>query len=373
MTVTYETPTFYDSINQVVRTMDATAFLPPAQMPISAKAGNSVQSLSDGLYVGSQLALPAEIYVNASTGVNAPGNGTLAMPYQTIDYALAELSAASVNMQLQTSTVIALQAGMTYPMVDDINLYGGTLTFAFYGDPNYGAYNSPPVGTGANPSVMSNLERPIIQPATSLLNNYYRMAGINVYNGNVSLQGVTIELPMAPAGPSIELYANAADFVRPMDYAGPGYLDLQGTIVNMQDITAFWGILGLNPRVSAFTLIQYASQFQVAGMMMSAANMPTTAQLAAIQYFIKFYPDYIGNNQQQGVLYNTATTATPASALLTVTWADTVSFTIENGVDTNMASFPIAYDLTYGLRKYIYGITYDALDRPVNVISSRTI
>jgi hypothetical protein len=371
--ITYELPTFYDSVNLVIRTMDSTAFLPPAQMPISAQPGNVVQSLSDGLYVGSQLALPAAIYINTVTGVNAPGNGTLAVPYQTIDYALAQLTAASVNMQLQTSTVIVLQAGQTFPVVNDINLYGGTLTFAFYGDPNYGAYNSPPVGTGADPAIMTNLQRPIIQPATSLVNNYYRMAGINVYGGNVSLQGVTIELPMAPAGPSISLYSNAADFVRPMDYASPGYLDLQGAIINMQDITAFWGILGINPRVSKFNLIQYASQFQVAGALMDLANAPTTAQLAAIQYFIKFYPDYIGNNQQQGVLYNTATTATPASGLVTVTWADVQSFTIENGIDTNLASFPIAYDLTYGLRKYIYGITYDALDRPVNVISSRTI
>lgn len=367
----YQLPTFYDPVNLVIRTMDSTAFLPPAQMPISAQPGNIVQSLADGLYVGSQLALPSVIYVNTVTGVNAPGNGTLAIPYNTIDYAVSQLVAASINMQLQTSTVIALQAGQTFPLVNNINLYGGTLTFAFYGDPNYGSYSSAPVGTGANPSVMTNLERPIIAPTTSLVNSYYRMAGINVYGGNVSLQGITVQLPMA-AELSISLYSNASDFVRTMDYASPGYLDLQGTIVNMQDITSFWGILGVNPRSSKFTLIQYASQFQIAGMLMDLANIPTAAQLSALQYFIKFYPDYIGSNQQQGVLYNTATTATPASGLLTVNWADTQSFTIET-TETNLASFPIAYDLTYGLRKYVYGINFDALDRPVNLISSRTI
>jgi len=352
--------------------MDTFAFLPPAQMPISAHVGNIVQSLSDGLYVGSQLALPSVIYVNNVTGVNAPGNGTLAMPYMTIDYALAQLAGASVNMQLQTSTVLALQAGQTFPIVNDINLYGGTLTFSFYGDTNYGSYLSPPVGTGASPMVMTDLMRPVIAPAVSSVNTYWHMAGINVYAGNVSLEGVTIQLPMAPAGPSISLYSNAADFVRSMDWATPGFLDLQGTIVNMPDPTAFWGILGINPRSSGMTLIQYASQFQVAGTLMSMANTPSAAQLAARAYFIKFYPDFIGSNQQQGVLYDTAITATTASGLLKILWADTESFTIET-TKTNLASFPIAYDLTYGLRNYMYGITYDALNRPVNVLSSRAI
>jgi len=276
-------------------------------------------------------------------------------------------------MQLQTSTVLALRAGQTFTLVNDINLYGGTLTFSFYGDMNYGSYSSPPVGTGAIPAIMTDLMRPVIVPTVSLTStSYWRMSGVNLYGGSVSLLGVELLLPMAPAGPSISLYSDAADFVRSMNYAGAGYLDLQGTIVNMQDTTAFWGLLGVHARSHAFSLMQYASQFQVAGELTNLANMPTSPELMARAYMIKFYPDFLGSNQQQGVLYDTATTATSASGLLKVLWADTQSFTIET-TKTNLASFPIAYDLTYGLRNYFYGITYDSLSRPVNVLSSRTI
>jgi hypothetical protein len=371
MAATYETPTFYDSINQVVRTMDPTAYLPPLMLPISATSGNIIQALADGLYVGSTMALPAAIYVNTATGVNAPGNGTLAMPYQTLDYAVSELVAASVNQQLQTSTLIALQAGQTFTTSNNINLYGGTLTLTFYGDPNYGSYNSPLVMGTTDPWLMTNLERPVIEPQVTNVNGYWDMAGINVYEGNVILQGVEVMLPMAPEAPSITLYSNAADYVRAMDLNVSGYLQLVGAIVNMQDITSYWGILGISPQ-AAFTLVQYGSQFQVAGMLMSAANAPTAAQIAATAYFIKFYPDYIGKNQVQGVLYNTATTATPASGLLKVLWADTTSFIIET-TETNMASFPVAYSPGYGLRNYMYGVNYDSVNRPWNVNSSREI
>jgi len=368
---TYEIPTFYDSVNQVIRSMDNTALLPPAQMPISAHAGNSIQSLSDGLYVGSPTALPSVVYVNTATGVNAVGNGTLAIPYQTLDYALSQLSSESVAGQLQTSTVVALQAGQTFSTSADVNLYGGTLTLTFYGDPNYGSYNSPPVAGTTNPWLMTDLARPIIQPQVSSVNGYWHLAGINVYGGNVILQGVEVMLPMAPAQPSISLYSNAADYVRSRQLDINGFLKLAGTIVNMQDITSYWGILGVSAQ-SAFTLIQYGSQFQVGGEIQTAAVTPTLAELAAIAYFIKFYPDYVGNNQQQGLLYSTATTTTPASGMLRVLWADTQSFTVET-TKTNLASFPVCYDLTYGLRNYMYGIMYDSVSRPWNVHSSREI
>jgi hypothetical protein len=373
-TPNYETPTFYDPINQVIRTMDTGSYLPPAMLPVSKVPGNTLQDLSDGLYVGGNVALPAVIYVNTMTGVDAMGNGTLAIPYKSLDYALAQLTAASLNMQLQTSAVIALQAGQTFSMMNDLNLYGGTLTFTFYGDTNYGSYTNVPVlGTTTDPEFMSNLARPLIEPAVSSVNGYWHLAGINVYGGNVVLKGVTVQLPMAPAQPSISLYSNAADFVRAMNNTTDGYLELLGAVVNMMDITAFWGILGLNPR-SSYSLIQYGSQFQVGGTLLNSVltPAPTMAQLAARQYFIKFYPDFVGNNQQQGLLYNTAATATNASGILKVMWADTQSFIITNNYP-NLGSFPIAYDPTYGLTNYIYGLTIDALNRAVNVLSSRLI
>src|SRR5271168_5106103 len=94
VTPTYEMPTFYDSMNQVIRTMDSTAYLPPSIMPISSNPGNLLQSLTNGLYVGGAVALPSVIYVNTMTGVDAVGNGTMAIPYQTLDYALEQLTTA---------------------------------------------------------------------------------------------------------------------------------------------------------------------------------------------------------------------------------------------------------------------------------------
>ena len=369
----YELPAFYDSVQQVIRPMDVGDQIPPAQLPISMHVGNIVQSLSDGLYVGAPVALATAAYVNTVTGVDAITSGAVGTPFKSLDYALAQLSADSVNGQLATSIVVVLQAGQTFAMNNDLNLYGGTLTFTFYGDPNYGAYTNVPVtGTTTNPWYMTDLERPIIAPAVSLVSTYWHMAGVNIIGGNVVLEGVEVILPMAPAGPAISLYSNAADFVRSSSNANTGsYVELLGAVVNMQDPTAFWGIVGVGAR-SALTLIQYGSQFQVNGLLIDAANNPSSAQLLARQYFIKFYPDFVGNNQQQGVLYDTAITATAASGLLSVMWADVQSFTVET-TKTNLASYPIAYDLVYGLRNYIFGAIYDTVNRPVNVNSSRAI
>jgi hypothetical protein len=312
------------------------------------------------------------VYVNTAIGVNAPTSGAIGAPYQSIDYAISQLVSESVNNQITTQLTIALQAGQTFPTSVDINLYGGLLTFTFYGDANYGSFNSAPIGTGAQPGVMTDLNRPIIAPTVSLVNEYWHLAGINLWNNaGVSFLGVEILLPLAPAQPAIALYSNSADYVRTLNAAFGGTVQLVGTIVNMQDITAFWGILGVGPASNA-RLLQYASQFKIGNTLMDAANNPTASQLAARQYFIKFYPHYVGNNQQQGVLYDTAATATPASGLLDVQWADTESFVVES-TKTNLLTFPICYDLVYGLRTYMYGVNYDGINRPWNVHSSREI
>jgi hypothetical protein len=367
----YELPAFYDATNQVIRPMDTADQIPPAQVPVSARANNQIQNLPDGLYLGPPVALPLVIYVNTATGVDAPASGAQSTPYKSLDYALGQIASESNSGKLQTSITVALQAGQTFTTSNDVNIYDGTLTYSFYGDPNYGAFNTGPVGSGANPWMMTDLQRPIIAPQFTEVNSYWHLAGVNVYGGNVALQGVTIQLPAAPAEPAISLYSQFADFVRTISYSTGGYLDLQGAIVNMTDITSFWGLLGLSPR-STFNLIEYGSQFQIGGVLMNAAAAPTAPQLAARSYFIKFYPDFVGNNQQQGVLYDTALTATPASGKLTVLWGDTESFVVET-TKTNLLTFPICYDLTYGLRNYMYGVAFDSVNRPWNVNSSREI
>jgi hypothetical protein len=368
--MTYQIPSFYDSVNLVTRPMDSGAQIPPAQMAVSvARAGNTIQVLPDGLYVGTVLPQPV-VYVNSSTGVDAPTSGTKVAPYATLDYALAQAIANSVNTRLSTPLTVALQSGQTFAFTNDVAVYGSQTVITFYGDTQYGDFNSAAIGTGAEPAMMSDLVRPIIVPVVSNVAGQWHMAGFNRNGGTIQLLGVQVNLPAAPATPSITLYSQYADFVRSLNYAGPGSLILEGTIINMTDTTAYWGICGTMPRSTGMTMVQYGSQFQVNGILLTATSGGTTAQLTARKYFVKFYADSAGNNQTQMVLSGTTATTSSASGILNLTWADTESLTVATG-KTNQASFPIMFDINYGFRNYIYGLLNDQQQRPTNVISSR--
>lgn len=368
--MTYQIPSFYDSVNLVTRPMDSSAQIPPAQMAVSvARSGNNIQVLTDGIYVGNVLPQPT-VYVNSSTGVNATTSGTKVTPYATLDYALSQAIANSVTGTLNTQLIVALQAGQTFAFTNDVAVAGGQVTITFYGDTQYGDFNSASIGTGAEPAMMSDLVRPIIVPIVSNVAGQWHMAGFNRNGGSVKLLGVQINLPAAPATPSITLYSQYADYVRSMNYAGPGSLILEGTIVNMTDITSFWGICGTMPRSTGMTFVQYGSQFQVNGILLTSTSGATTGQLTARKYFVKFYADSAGNNQTQMVLSGTTATTSSASGILNLTWADTEALTVAAG-KTNQASFPVIFDINYGFRNYIYGLLNDQQQRPTNVISSR--
>jgi len=373
MTTTYQLPSFYDSTAVVTRPMDGDAQIPPAQVPVSTATGNQIQVLTDGLYLGQHATpgSPLTVYVNTSTGVDAPTSGAKTAPYATLEYAIAQVNALFPNSQFNGIVNIALQSGQTFVVASDHAIYGGLLNITFYGDSQYGDFNAV-IGSGAFSQVMSDLVRPILTFTTSIVSGQSHMAGFTRYAGSIAFTGVQLNLPAAPAAPSISSYGLNCDIVRNPDYSQMGNVTLYGSIVNMTDITAFWGFLGTLSSSTGSTFVQFASQFQVQGLTLSATTSPapTTAQLTARQYFVKFFAGFAGNNQQTGMLSPTSATSSTASGIINLTWADTEALVVSTG-KTNQASFPIMFDQTYGFRNYVYGLNRDQQSRPLNIISSR--
>jgi hypothetical protein len=368
----YELPSFYDSTNLVTRPMDTTDQIPPAQVPISAAAGNQIQLNADGIYYGSHAAYGSSVmlYINNS-GTDATTSGAKASPYQTIAYALTQAQALFPNNQLTGRVTILLQAGQSFAWNVDLTVYpGASFIVTFYGDTNYGDYNTLVSGTSCYSQYMSDLARPVINPATGTTNGLNSMNGINRAGGLVQLIGVQINLPAAPSNTSILVYSNVSDFVRFNSFAEDGGLNLLGTNVNMTDTNSFWGILGIQSLSTSNVMTQFGTQFLINGLQMSAANNPTTTQLNQRQYFIKFYPGYAGNNQVAGVLSGSAANTSGASGLFNLSWTDTESLTV-TGSKVSNPSYPVCFDVTYGFRFYVYGLQRDQQSRSLNVVSSR--
>lgn len=363
----YQNPDVYDAVQKSHRPMvPGTDALNPAIVPVSARANNVLQNLADGLYLGDQLS-SAVFYVN-SAGSNTAA-GTKAAPWQTLDGAIANLIAASPNGMFKSNTVIALQAGQAFTLSQDITVCGGRLNIAFYGDAQYGDFNGAPIGTSqANPPVMSDLARPTITPAISQVNAQWKIAGINLAGGDVQLTGVQLNLPAAPTTPAIGLYSNQSDFVR-APVQGSGAVDLVGTIVNLTDTNAYWGLLGMQARARPCTLLQFASQFRINNTLVQDTSA-TAAQLTARANFIKFYADFAGNNQTLGTLQPTSSNSSSGSALLNLMWSDTESLTVATG-KTNLATFPLLFPQSYGMRNYFTNLVRDQQQRALNVLSPR--
>lgn len=369
----YQLPLFYNTADQAHEPMIPTDDIDPRLMPISARGGNRLQNLADGLYLGSS-SFPGSfitLYVNSSAGIDQPANGSRATPYQSLAYALAQAAALFPNSQLAGNVVIALQCGQSFAMVDTA-VWGGNLTITFYGDSQYGDFNSPAIGTGALPEMMADLNRPILTFGTNNVNAQWVMAGFYRYGGSVTFQGVQLNLPAAPATPSISLYSQICDVVRSVNYSEPGQVNLRGSIVNMTDTNAYWGFLGVYSRSGNTVFNQYGSQFQVNGITLQAANTPTTVQLNQRQYFIKMFYDLPGNNQQQAVLQANTSNSSTASGQLSMLWADAEALVVATG-KTSQASYPLAFDPSYGIRNYFTNLQLDQQSRPLNVLSSRLI
>lgn len=350
--------------------MDTGATVPVSATPISAVVGNLLVAQTDGLYVGNHSGLI--LYVDSVNGVDT-NPGSKAAPIKTITQCVIILnSLVPGGVYGGTGITVALKCGQNYPWpVDLTTARGSDLRIAFYGDPQYGDFNSPVVGTGASPGMMSDLQRPVIQPQASNVAGQAKLAGINRQGGTITLLGVTVSLPAAPATPSILLYGGFVDFIRNVSGANDGGVNTTGTIVNMTDITAFWGFMGCHSR--SFTQYnQYASQFQINGILMTAANNPSTGQLNQRQYFLKFFPDFAGNNQQSLVASGNSLNSSSGSGMMQVSWSDVESLTVATG-KTNQQSYPLAFDTSFGLRQYIFNLSTTANGQPLNFLSTRLI
>lgn len=366
-TPTYQNPDVYDATQKAHRPMiPGSDALNPTIVPVSARTNNRIQNLSDGLYLGDQL--PTSVYYVNSSGVDSAA-GTEAAPWKTLDGAIANVMALNNNGQYRSNTTIALQAGQNFTMSTDVNVYGGMFNLAFYGDTQYNDFNDALIGTSqADPSVMSDLQRPTITPIVSQVNAQWKIAGFNMLGGTVQLQGVQLNLPAAPASPSASLYSNLADFVRVLNW-NTGTLSLYGSIINITDTNAYWGLMGVLARALPASLLQFASQLRVSNTMPQDTTA-TTAQLTARANFIKFYSDYAGNNQQLGTLAPTAQNSSAGSGLLNLMWTDTESLSVATG-KVNQATFPLLFNQNYGLRNYFTGLVRDQQQRPLNVVTPR--
>ena len=357
-------PVKYDASLRVHTPMEDGDTIDPAVIPLSARTNNRIRSLTDGLYLGDSLA--KNIYYVNSDGQNLPVMGDKSSPMQTLEYCLQQILAQSITGSIEGDVTIALKAGQTFALTNSYNV-SGRLRLTFYGDANYGDFNSTPIGTGAHPYNMADLARPII--ANTVPSTIPRSAaGFRlVGSGSLRMSGIQINLPARPSSlPTPDEYGNLCDFVTATDYSNSSLI-LEGTIANMTDAQAVYGLLGVHARANA-NLMQYASQLRVLNALLVDTDAPAQS-LIARKYFFKMYYDYPGNNQQQGALVASTANSSTGSGLLKMNWSEVQALTVINQ-STNLASFPAMFSQAYGMRNYIFNLVRDQQSRPLNVIAS---
>jgi hypothetical protein len=370
--MTYQLPSFYDAALQVTRPMDTTATIPPSQVPVSQQPGNLVQLNADGVYVGKHSYFGSFTAFYVSNAGSDTNNGSKAQPFQTIAKAIQAAQSLFPNQQITGSVYIALLAGQTFQFpAADVNIYeGANLCFTFYGDANYGDFDQLVAGTQCKSQYMQDLQRPTVTFSTGQVNAQWVMYGINRNGGSVTFEGVALNLPQAPATPSIALYSIYSDVVRNVDMSTGGYVRLLGSTVNMTDTTAYWGFMGTHAGSLNTSFVQYGSQFLISNKQMTQSNSPTATQLTQRQYFIKMLSGFAGNNQTQGTLQPSSNNSTTQSGIISLSWADTEQLTV-TGSKVSQPSFPVMFDINYGFRNYVFGLQSDQQQRALNIQSSR--
>jgi hypothetical protein len=353
-TPTYFQPLVYDQATQRPLVPASNELLNPASLPVSTQQGNAVQMLTDGLYIGQYLSQTT--YYVAPNGVDAPTSGSKTSPFQTIDYCLSQLTSLSQGPNFSAIAIVALKAGNNYNMTQDFHC-NGSITFTFYGDTNYGDFDSPLLGGTIDPAIMLDLARPVIKP--QLVSATNGIAGVRLLPSNgeakCSLRGVRVDLP-AGANANNSYYC---DFVTGTNYSTPR-CDIYGTIINITDITSSAGLFGLLPRSGLGTLSQFSSQFLIQGVVVSGVTTPQI--LLAREFFLKFYPDFLGGNQVTGSL----TTGSTGSAIMSVNWPVVATAPVLTGKAT-LGTFPMI-GVSYGLGSYFANLVRDNQGRPLNVL-----
>lgn len=372
--MTYFTPIIYK--NGKHEPMDVNVDkLSADTLPVAPFAGNQLRVVQQGnivgLYVGSG-AVPPVLYVSSASGVDAPGRGTsTADPFQTVHYAIQALRAGYVGAMppvegtsvpevavIPTDIVIALKAGEIFPVTNSYQ-FTGQIVFTYYGDANYGDFNTI-VGGKAFGVTMTDLARPQLNPVVdpSSANGIMHFKGLNNMVGSrtptLTLLGVTVNLPAGAASNS-----DYQDLLT-VEAERECRLQLIGARVNKLDTTNQYGAVGIHSRGRAI-IEQYASQFLVQGLQVQsgAAN----DALLARPSFIKFYPERLGNSQLNGTL----NAGYAPTGMLTVQWSNCNAELVIPG-KTAQVTYPQVGDPSFGLAAYFTNLLRDPQARPLNCI-----
>lgn len=368
--MTQRTPVFYDSSLEVHRPMDSGDTVPPSTLPVSVVAGNQLQILGDGLYVGTESGFT--LYIDAVNGVDTNA-GTKALPIKTLAQAFTTILALFPGgIYMGSNITIALRCGQTHVQTSDFSIpRGSDLSLAFYGDINYGDFNSGMVNGTTNPWIMSDLSRPTISPGLSTIQSLNKIFGFNLQGGTLNMMGVTVQLPAAAPNNLMTDVSFQADYVRSSAGSQGSLLSLSGVVCNITDTSAYWGLVGCQARTS-LNLTEFATQFQILGQVVTSTSVVSTAVLNARANFIKFYSDFPGNNQTVVSLAATSATASNGSGLIYLSWSDTEALVV-TGTKVSLQTSPPAFLSGYGVIEYVTGLTQNSVNQPLNLISSRLI
>ena len=365
MAKTQHLPIIYQPTKKTHEQTGTDDFIDPIAISISDVGGNRLRRQPDGLYVGAYL--NRAIWYVAAAGTDVPTSGDKATPYKTLEYCLNQIAVNLNGQQNRFENIIALKAGETFTQVSRFYLYGGRITLTFYGDPKYGDFNSLPVNGLALPYLMADLQRPVVnvgeEPGTVGGTGGYNMIGnvavfVPVEPATVSLLGVQINLKSGTHG------TGAVDFISTQNGA-EGHLHLMGSIINITDVNAVYGLLGLEAS-SECKVYQFDSQLRVLNT--QVVTGAPQANLVARKWFFKFYRDFRGNDQS-GLNFE-GNTDTPGSALMKLSWSDCAALPVQAGT-FNLETYPILNDPAVGLTNYFSNLYRDQQQRPVNVWSSR--
>jgi hypothetical protein len=361
--MTLHKPIIYQPLKSTHEETGVGDFLDPLSIALSIRSTNQLKAVAgDGLYVGAYLA--KSVYYVAAAGTDDPAHGDKATPFKTLDYCISVIMAQSFPL---TATVyVALKAGETFPISNSYALTGGRLVLTFFGDPQYGDFDSPPVNGSTKPAYMADLQRPIINASIA--------AGVTGTAGFVML-GPIDSLSLSSAKPSaIELIgvkvnlaggphsSGQVDFIG-CENGAEGSVSMHGAIVNITDVNAVFGFIGVEAN-SSVSISQFASQLQVLGNLVAAGA--ATDQLVARKWFFKFYPDFLGNQQTGLDLFG----GTPGSGFMRLSWSDTSSLPVAPS-KFNQATYPVLNDPAAGMTNYFFNLTRDQQQRAQNVWSSR--
>lgn len=344
----------------------ATDKIGPTALSLSAVSGNVLSAQADGLYVGAYPSAASVVYV-ATAGVNAAGRGTRAAPLQTIDYAMANVVAKSLQFP-GTAFTIALQAGDSFTLTGRYSIpSSSSLVITFFGDAVYGDFDSPAINGTVNPSLMATLNRPVINQVVTQVNGRYVSNGFD--SGNLRLEGVQVNLAANPSGSPAQDAFGMMDFHFAV-FSPDTILDLVGTIVNRTDQNSVGGIFGVGGRGNGF-LRQYGSQFRIQGAIADASAGMSATQLASRVHFVHMYRDYSNTDTRMytNAVFPSSATSSNGTGLTKLTWSDALSGTLPQGA--TLASFPALADAQFGFRNYVTGLVRDQQSRPLNILSSR--